>query len=175
MNAITKSGTNTFRGTAYVYHKNENMRGDAVDGDQISGARAKDRTTTFGFTLGGPIVKNKLFFFVNAEMSKIPSVVNRWKGSTDGKADANNYISRTTVSDLQAVKDYVADKYGYDTGSYSDFPADDQGGGIEPTAPAQGAGCRIHAGPHVQLPSGRPDRTQSLWYRESAGNLRPSA
>ena len=126
VNAITKSGTNTFRGTAYVYHKNENLRGDTVDGDQISGARAKDRTTTFGFTLGGPIVKNKLFFFVNAEMSKIPSVVNRWKGSTDGKADANNYISRTTVSDLQAVKDYVADKYGYDTGSYSDFPADEK-------------------------------------------------
>ena len=126
VNAITKSGTNTFRGTAYVYHKNENLRGDTVDGDQISGARAKDRTTTFGFTLGGPIVKNKLFFFVNAEMSKIPSVVNRWKGSTDGKADANNYISRTTVSDLQTVKDYVADKYGYDTGSYSDFPADEK-------------------------------------------------
>src|SRR5574344_579078 len=43
VNAITKSGTNTFKGSAYVYHKNENLRGDSIDGEQISGARAKDR------------------------------------------------------------------------------------------------------------------------------------
>ena len=67
VNAITKSGTNTFRGSAYVYHRNENMRGNAVDGKDIAGARDRDRTTTYGFTLGGPIVKNKLFFFVNYE------------------------------------------------------------------------------------------------------------
>ncbi len=125
VNAITKSGTNTFRGTAYVYHRNENMRGDTVDGEQISGARAVDRNTTYGFTLGGPIVKNKLFFFVNAEYSKIPTVANRWQGSANGKADADNYISRTTQSDLKAVSDFVKSKYGYDTGSWTSFPADE--------------------------------------------------
>ena len=130
VNAITKSGTNTFKGTAYVYHQNENLRGDSVDGDQISGARATDRKTTYGLTLGGPIIKNKLFFFVNAEYSKIPTVVNRWRGSTNGVADANNYISRTTVADLQAVSDYVKTKYGYDTGSYTDFPANESNGKI---------------------------------------------
>ena len=67
VNAITKSGTNTFKGSAYVYHKNENLRGDSIDGEQISGARAKDRNTIYGVTLGGPIIKNKLFFFVNYE------------------------------------------------------------------------------------------------------------
>ena len=125
VNAITKSGTNTLRGTAYVYHRNENMRGDAIEGEQIAGARNKDRVTTYGFTLGGPIVKNKLFFFVNAEQSKIPTVVNRWRGSTDGVADADNYISRTKLSDLKAASDYVKTKYGYDTGSWTDFPANE--------------------------------------------------
>ena len=125
VNAITKSGTNTFKGTAYVYHRNENMRGDAVDGEQISGARDKDRTTTYGFTLGGPVIKNKLFFFVNAELSKVPTVVNRWRGSTNGVADPDNYISRTTLSDLKTVSDFVKSKYGYDTGSYTNFPADE--------------------------------------------------
>lgn len=43
VNAITKSGTNTFKGTAYVYHQNENMRGDAVDREQLQGAREKDQ------------------------------------------------------------------------------------------------------------------------------------
>ena len=125
VNAITKSGTNTFKGSAYVYHKNENMQGDAVYRQQIQGARDKAQTTTYGFSLGGPIIKNKLFFFANGEMIKIPSIVNRWKGSDDGVADPNNYISRTKNSDLEAVSNYVATRYGYNTGSYTSFPADE--------------------------------------------------
>jgi len=125
VNAITKSGTNTFKGSAYTYHRNENMRGDAVNGMQIAGARAVDRNTNYGFTFGGPIIKNKLFLFVNGEMAKTPTVVNRWRASTDGVADANNYISRTTESDLQTVSDYVKSKYGYETGSFTDFPANE--------------------------------------------------
>jgi len=125
VNAITKSGTNTFKGSAYVYHKNENMQGDAVYRQQIAGARDKSQTTTYGFSLGGPIIKNKLFFFVNGEMIKIPSIVNRWRGSDNGVADANNYVSRTKNSDLEAVSKYVANKYGYDTGSWTSFPADE--------------------------------------------------
>ena len=91
VNAITKSGTNTFKGSAYVYHRNENLRGDTV----------------------------------NAEYVKIPTIANRWRASTDGVAVPNSYISRTTVSDLQKVSDFVKEKYGYDTGSYTDFPADE--------------------------------------------------
>lgn len=125
VNAITKSGTNTFKGSAYVFHRNENLRGDAVKGQQIQGAREKDRNTTYGFTLGGPIIKNKLFFFVNGEMAKTPTIANRWRASTDGVADADNFISRTTVDDLQTVSDFVKDKYGYETGSYTNFPADE--------------------------------------------------
>ena len=126
VNAITKSGTNTYKGTAYIYHQNENMRGDAVDHETINGAREKDRKTTYGFTLGGPIIKNKLFFFVNGEMSKIPTVANRWRGSDESNpADPENYVSRTTNADLQAVSDYVLNKYGYNTGSYTSFPADE--------------------------------------------------
>ena len=123
VNAITKSGTNTFKGSAYVYHRNENMRGNMAAGQEVAGARQKDRNTTYGFTLGGPIIKNKLFFFVNAEYSTIPTVVNRWRGSVDGKMNEEAYISRTTLEDLQKVSEFVKDKYGYDTGSWTDFPA----------------------------------------------------
>ncbi len=125
VNAITKSGTNTFKGSAYVYHENENMRGDAIEREQIQGARERDSKTTYGFTLGGPIIKDKLFFFVNGETSAIPSIANRWRASEDGVGNADNYISRTSVADLQLVKDHVMSKYGYDTGSYTNFPADE--------------------------------------------------
>ena len=93
VNAITKSGTNTFKGTAYVYHKNEYMRGDYVDGEAVSGARDKDRNTIYGLTLGGPIIKNKLFFFVSAEMAKSPSVAVRWRASENGVGSDIKYLS----------------------------------------------------------------------------------
>ena len=122
VNAITKSGTNTFKGSAYIYHQNENLRGDAVDREAITGARAKDSKTTYGFTLGGPILKDKLFLFVNGEMVKTPTVANRWRASEDGSYNANDYLSRTTLADMAAVSQHVKDKYGYDTGSWTDFP-----------------------------------------------------
>ncbi|MGM9740263.1 MAG: TonB-dependent receptor domain-containing protein [Candidatus Cryptobacteroides sp.] len=125
VNAITKSGTNTFKGSAYIYHKNEYMRGDTVDGETIAGARDKDRNTIYGFTIGGPIVKNKLFFFVNYEYEKTPTVANRWRGSEDGEMNEDKNISRTTLEDLEKVSNFVKEKYGYDTGSWTSFPADE--------------------------------------------------
>ena len=124
INAITKAGTNTFKGTAYVYHTNENMHGNRVDNQELS-ARTEDRKTTYGFTLGGPIVKNKLFFFANFEKAVIPTTVTKWRGSEDGVADPNNSISRTKNSDLETISNFVRTRYGYDTGSWTDFPADE--------------------------------------------------
>ena len=125
VNAITKSGTNKFRGSAYWFHRNENMRGDAVERTQIGQAREKMQVTTYGATLGGPIIKDKLFFFVNGEMTKQPTIVNMWRASQDGVAVPDQYISRTTLADLARVSDFVKNKYGYDTGSYTNFPADE--------------------------------------------------
>ena len=126
VNAITKSGTNQYKGSAYIYHTNENLRGDAIEREQLTGARDKDQETTYGFTAGGPILKNKLFFFANAEMIITPTVVNRWRASKDGVADPSDYLSRTTIADMQQVSDFVLDKYGYNTGSFTNFPADNK-------------------------------------------------
>ena len=125
VNAITKSGTNTFKGSAYVYHRNENMRGNQVAGTEIAGARDRDRNTTYGFTLGGPIVKNKLFFFVNTEYTKTPSVAVRWRASANGVGDSDSYLSYASIADMEKVSAFVKDKYGYDTGSFDSFPADE--------------------------------------------------
>nr|MCR5828505.1 TonB-dependent receptor [Bacteroidales bacterium] len=124
VNAITKSGTNTVKGTAYAYHRNENMRGNTIYGIEQSGARELDRNTTYGMTLGGPIVKNKLFFFVNFEYSQTPSVAVRWRASQNGVGNEALNLSYTSIADMERVKEYVMSKYNYDTGSYTDFPAD---------------------------------------------------
>lgn len=125
INAVTKSGTNTFKGTAYLYYQNENMHGNRVDNQSLADP-GKVRNTTYGFTLGGPIVKDKLFFFANLEYSKIPTVVNRWRASdAEHPADPSNYVSRTTAADMQTVHDFMLKNYNYDTGSYTSFPADE--------------------------------------------------
>ncbi len=124
VNAITKSGTNTFKGSAYVYHRNEMLRGNTVAGLEL-GDRAEDRTTTYGMTLGGPIIKNKLFFFVNFEYIPHPEVTSYWKPSADGKANPALNISRVTVADMEKVQKFVKEKYGYDTGDYQNFNGDE--------------------------------------------------
>ena len=126
INAITKSGTNTFKGSAYTYFQNQNMRGNSIDGEDL-GARAKESKTIYGATFGGPIIKNKLFFFANVEVEKQLHQVIKWRVRTEGEQpDENNYISRTTLSDMQKVSDFLRDKYGYDTGSATNFPADEK-------------------------------------------------
>jgi len=123
INAITKSGTNTFKGSAYTYQTNQNMRGNKI-GDHDFGDRAEESNSIYGFTVGGPIVKNKLFFFGNLEYEKTPQQVIYWRASTDGISDQQT-ISRVTESDLQAVSDLLKDHYGYETGSYTSFPANE--------------------------------------------------
>ena len=125
VNAITKSGTNTFKGSAYIYHRNENLRGDVVDKVTLPTAREKDRQTTYGFSLGGPIIPNKVFFFVNGEMIKTPTIPTSWRGSENGVADVAQNLSRTKLSDLETISSFVANKYGYNTGSWTSFPADE--------------------------------------------------
>ena len=124
VNAITKSGSNTFRGSAYTYLYNQDMRGNKVMGVDL-GERSKESKNVYGFTFGGPIVKDKLFFFVNAEYEKRPGQVVEWRASDNGVANPDQMISRASKADLDRVSKHLMDVYGYDTGSYTDFPGDE--------------------------------------------------
>ena len=113
INAITKSGTNTFRGTAYTYYYDQRLRGNKLMGNDL-GERKPESDLVYGFTLGGPIIKNKLFFFVNFEMQDKPGEAVQYQ------ADA----SKQKV--LQQISDKLKNDYGYDAGSYTDFPGGTQ-------------------------------------------------
>ncbi len=82
INAITKSGTNTFKGSLYTYYKNQDMRGNKI-GDVDFGVRDAESVKTYGLSLGGPIIKNKVFFFVNGEYELKPGQVVNWRPSDD--------------------------------------------------------------------------------------------
>jgi hypothetical protein len=121
--ATTKSGTNTFHGSAYTYYKNEKFNGTHIGDIDISSSIAKASQKTYGFTLGGPIIKNKLFFFANFEKenSTSPGVAFYPTGGT-----GTGTQSATPVADLQKVSTYLKDKFGYETGAYDNFKAFEQ-------------------------------------------------
>ena len=110
INAVTKSGTNTFKGTAYMYYYNQHLRGNKLDGEDL-GARDPESNKIYGFTLGGPIVKNKLFFFVNFEMQKKPEQTIQYQTTDKTKIDMLNRIANKLRND-----------YGYEPGSFTDYP-----------------------------------------------------
>lgn len=109
INAITKSGTNKFHGSAYTYYTNQTMRGNTLEGEDL-GLRPEESQFTYGATVGGPIVKDKLFFFINAERKNEPNEVIQYR------PDANS----TAV--LDQIYNKLLNDYGYDAGSYTDYP-----------------------------------------------------
>lgn len=117
INAVTKSGTNTFHGSVYGYYRNQNFNGTKVDGQTLSTTPQSHKT--FGFDLGGPIIKNKLFFFANGEIenSSAPGITYVPAGS-----NLTGNPSTTPVDSLQALSQYLKSKYNYNTGAYENFP-----------------------------------------------------
>jgi hypothetical protein len=119
INAVTKSGTNTFKGTAYTFFRNQSFIGTKVGDNDISKTIQDSKSQIYGASLGGPIIKNKLFFFVNGEFEKEsrPGIA-----FTPTGGSGLGTVSTTPAADLQAVSDYLKNNFGYETGSYDNFP-----------------------------------------------------
>ncbi|AHJ98645.1 hypothetical protein Hsw_3050 [Hymenobacter swuensis DY53] len=125
INAVTKSGTNSFKGTVYTYLRNEKLIGEKVDDAKVTNPDLKFNQT--GFALGGPIIQNKLFFFTNAEITRRddPALTFRPAASAaEAQAALNGQapgVSRVLESDLLAIRQRLQDVYGYDPGTYRDY------------------------------------------------------
>lgn len=115
VNAVTKSGTNEFHGTAYGFYRNENMTGSRVKGDKIVTPKLEQKQ--YGFSIGGPIIQNKLFFFANFEKDDRTDLGQNWLPFR-GTGAVNE--SRVLEQDLIDVQNGLAG-IGYDTGSYEGF------------------------------------------------------
>ncbi|MCS4227231.1 TonB-dependent receptor [Sphingobacterium sp. BIGb0165] len=123
INAVTKSGTNRFHGSVYGYYNNQNLNGFRINKKKIDYGEGTKQN--FGFTLGGPIIKNKLFFFVSGEREAATGVnasgANLWKASKDGVANIAQNITRVKESDLEAVTEHLKNVWGYDPGRYQGY------------------------------------------------------
>jgi hypothetical protein len=112
INAVTRSGTNDVQGSVYYITRSNGLTGNKVFGSELRGINIDEKT--MGFRLGAPIIKNKLFFFVNAEQftSSVPALT--WSLN---RGTAGNNISRVTETDLSALRDYMSENFGWDGGA----------------------------------------------------------
>ncbi len=98
INAITKSGTNKFKGSAYSYYTNQDLFGTFNQLKDTVEKLTDQNTKIAGFTAGGAIIKNKLFFFTSAEYKYntypsgyYPGVVPNYISDAEAKAIADRY------------------------------------------------------------------------------------
>lgn len=115
INAVTRSGGNKFTGSVYTFFRNESLAGKTpTDNPAIERKKLDDFTAqTTGFRLGGPIIKDKLFFFVNAEIQR---------DETPQPFDYATYNGSLTQQDLTTLSNFLTSEYGYDPGGYLDNP-----------------------------------------------------
>ncbi len=108
INAVTKSGTNTFSGTAYGYFNNQDFYGR---NPQTRKPLSTQSTQTYGVSLGGAIVRNKLFFFLNGEFNYDRSPSSYYVGYPG---------TRLTENDATKIADHFYALTGYDGGGYGE-------------------------------------------------------
>jgi hypothetical protein len=121
INAVTRAGTNSFSGSAYTFFRNENQQGNVV-GDNDPLTRQPLQINTYGFRLGGPVIKNKLFFFVNVETGKEvrPGQLNV-AATPSAPFGSSPNISRPLATELETISTFLRDTYGYETGPYQGY------------------------------------------------------
>ena len=112
VNAVTRSGTNSIEGSLFYSERSPDLVGDGPRGTQLSDFDH----TQYGARLGGPVLQDRLFFFVNGELTRrsAPTGV-----AADGSA-GTNYNNANFPA--QRLRELLMSRYQYDPGTLSDFP-----------------------------------------------------
>jgi len=118
VNTVTKSGTNTFKGTLYQYSRNENYQGYNVGPTTVT--KTPFNYNIKGFSLGGPIIKDKLFFFVSGEQVRQDAPATSLSASDASHPAGGNY-SQANADTLTALSGFLKSKYGYDPGAFQGY------------------------------------------------------
>lgn len=116
VNIVTKSGTNEFHGSAFYYGSSDDWAGEDSEGSNLNiGEFDED---DYGFTVGGPIIEDKLFFFASYEKFEATKPYQFTLDNEDGVVDPNEKTG-VTQADFDRIAQIAQDTWGYDIGGYN--------------------------------------------------------
>ena len=121
INMVTKHGTNEWHGSVYSYFTSSNLQGKRLDNDWLT--TSPTLNDIMGFTVGGPIVKDKLFIFLNGEYTIDHEAGSLVEARTD-KSQAyggSTGFNRPTVAQMNAIQEFLENRFNYDPGRYQDY------------------------------------------------------
>jgi len=120
INAVTRSGTNQFQGSVYHYFRDQNQQGNQVNKTIFT--KPNFEFKQYGGRFGGPIIKNKLFFFVNYETDNQPKQIQtRFAATSTAPFGSAANIARPTATELTDISNYLMTNYNYDTGPFDNY------------------------------------------------------
>lgn len=124
VDAVTKSGSNEFKGTVYGFFRNENLTGGKIKGQNV--AKPKLQQMQYGVSIGGPIVKDKLFFFANFEKDDRTDLGTGGWMPNNGDTVVSVGESRILESDMRLVSNILSQVtidggQKYNPGAFKDF------------------------------------------------------
>ena len=121
INTVTKSGSNRFFGTAYLFYRSEALTGKKVSGTKLVVPDLSQLQG--GFAFGGALKKDKLFYFLSFETEQRTDGASSYVAQNSGNANKTN-TSRVLESDLIAVSNILKTRFQYETGPYQGFTHD---------------------------------------------------
>jgi len=123
VNSVSRSGANTAMGSVYQYYKSKDLQGYEVGASPNTIVVPKQDFTydLKGFTVGGALIKNKLFYFINGEQEAKTFPATTWVAATSSAPANGSTISAANAADLDALKAFLISKYNYDPGAYQRY------------------------------------------------------
>ena len=121
INAVTRSGSNKVTGSVYGFYRSQNYVSSKVA--DINQDYPTFNLKNFGFRVGGPIIKDKLFFFLNGEQEgrNDPPTGNFTANRSTSAPDLNSTVSRASYTDLNNLGNFLQDKYNYNAGPFESY------------------------------------------------------
>ncbi|MES2776215.1 MAG: TonB-dependent receptor [Bacteroidota bacterium] len=119
INAVTRSGTNQIKGSVYTYLKGENTQGYRAGNSLVT--RTPLTFNLRGFSLGGPIIKNKLFVFLSGEQVRQELPATSFLTSNANRPAASGSVSQANSDTLTALANFLKSKFEYDPGPFEGY------------------------------------------------------
>lgn len=118
INTVTKSGTNQVRGSAYSFARSDAFQGNEVSGSQVVANPDLSYNQT-GLAVSGPLVRDKLFFYLNGEIERTKDPGSNFVASRGGSTGLG--VSRVSATVMDAIRERMISGYGYDPGAYEGY------------------------------------------------------